>query len=43
MERGVALVLELGFGDALMIVDHAIADQLDLWDSKNGLEIGVKD
>lgn len=35
-------VLQLGFRKALVVIDGTIADQLNLWDSRNCLQVGVK-
>ena len=37
VECGVAWVLELGFSKSFVVVDYTIADELDLWDSGDGL------
>jgi hypothetical protein len=36
-------VLELGLGESLMVVDGAIANELNLRYTRNGLEIRMKD
>jgi hypothetical protein len=43
VECSVARVFELGFSESFVIVNHAIADKLDLWDSGNGLKVRVED
>ena len=43
VERGVGRMFEFGFGEAFVVKDGAVADQLDLWDAGNGLEVGVED
>jgi len=37
VECGVVWVPELGFDKSFVVVDHTVADELDLWDSGNGL------
>lgn len=43
MEGAVRGVLEARFGEALVVVDGAVADELDLGDARDGLEVGVED
>ena len=43
VEGGVRGVLELGFGEAVVVVDNTVADKLDLGDAGDSLEIGVED
>ena len=43
VEGGVGGVLERGGGEALVVVDGAVADELDLWDARDRLEVGVED
>lgn len=43
VERSVAWMLELSFCKSFMVVDRAVANELDLWDSGNGLQVRMKD
>jgi hypothetical protein len=36
-------VLQLGLGEAFVVVDSTVSDQLNLGDSRDGLEVRVKD
>lgn len=42
VKGGVRRVLERGGRETLVIVDHAVSDELDLGNTGNGLEIGVE-
>ena len=42
VEGGVRGVLERGGRETLVVVDHTVADELDLGDTGDGLEIGVE-
>jgi len=42
VECRVAWVFEFGFGESFVVVYSPVADELDLGDSRNGLEIGVE-
>jgi hypothetical protein len=43
VEGGVGGVLERGGGEALVVVDDAVADELYLWDARDRLEVWVED
>ena len=43
VEGGVGGVFERGGGEALVVVDGAVADELDLWDARDRLEVWVED
>ena len=43
VETRVLRVLQLGFSETLVIVDGAISDQLDLGNSRDRLQVGMKD
>ena len=43
VKTGVLGVLQLGFGKTFVVVNGAISDELDLRNSRDRLEVGVKD
>lgn len=43
VEGGVGGVFEFGFSKAFVVVDCAVADELDLGDAGDGFEVGVED
>lgn len=43
VETGVLRVLQLCFGESFVVVDGTISDELDLRNSRDRLEVGVKD
>lgn len=37
-----ARMFKLGFGEAFVVVDHSIADELDLWDAGDSFKVWVE-
>ena len=43
VETGVLRVLQLGFSETFVVIDGTVSDQLNLRDSRDSLEVGMKD
>lgn len=43
MESGVGRMFEFGFRETFVVVDCAVADELNLWDARNGFQVRVED
>lgn len=43
VEGGMGGMFQFGGGEAFVVVDCAVADELDLGDARDGFEVGVED